>query len=114
MLTDRGTYRATHPCTGKKGDKVEHWIPFNRRCKPGNGVVFVADGLTGCKDLVVEYVDTDGFVVSVLTVEDTGVYTIEFAWEARTGAATGGGTIKGKLKNKIKDTKKSKREAKEK
>lgn len=104
-MTDRGVYRATHPCTGTQGDKVEHYVPFNRRCKPGDGVAFVADELAGCEALAVEYVDTDGFVVSVVTTNPTGVYTIEFAWEAAPGADTGSGTIKGKLKDKIKAAK---------
>jgi hypothetical protein len=104
-MIDRGTYRETRACTGTAGDKLEHYVPCNRRAKPGAGIVFVAEALTNCEALAVEYVDTEGFVVSVLTTAAGGTYTVEFAWEAETGEATGNGKIKAKLKDKIKASK---------
>jgi len=100
-LSDRGVYRVTGTATGTIGDKVEHFVPFNRRRKPGHGVEFVAETLTNCENLAVEYVDTGGFVLSAQLTAAGGNYTVECAWETYLGGEAGNGRITEKLKDAI-------------
>ena len=97
-----GTYRITQPCPTESGTKLEHFVQFQRRAKPGMGVAFLAETLTNCELLEIEYVDKNGFVISVVTTQGTGAYTIELAWKADTRYENGKGKLVTKLKDDIK------------
>jgi len=98
---ERGTFRITQPCPGTENTKVEHFVSFQRRAKHNYGIQFLGSTLTNCDGLAVEYVDTNGFVLSVNVTGATGVYTVECAWEASTAGGVGGGALKNKLSDKI-------------
>lgn len=99
---ERGTFRITQPCPGAENTKVEHFVSFQRRAKHNYGIVFLGSTLTNCDGLAVEYVDTNGFVLSATVTAAIGVYTVECAWETSPTGNVGGGTLKGKLGDKIK------------
>jgi hypothetical protein len=82
--------------------KVEHFVPFQRRAKHNYGIAFLGSTLSNCDGLAVEYVDTNGFVLSANITATVGVYTIECAWETSAAGATGSGKLKDKLSDKIK------------
>lgn len=97
-----GIFRVAQPCSGEAGTKIEHFVPFRRRAKPGTGIDFVAKTLNNCEAIAVEYVDKNGFVLSIITTAAAGLYTIEIAWEANVGAEHGNGSVTEKMKDEIK------------